>query len=61
MKTTETEAAAEAGTGQAAAMPAPTAEVKVSDKDELPVWVVGRGTAVVVVHPAMMRNVFKHQ
>ena len=59
MKTTETEAATEAVTPPAEAMPAPTAKVKVSDKDELPVWVVGKGTPIVVIHPAMMRNFFK--
>jgi pimeloyl-ACP methyl ester carboxylesterase len=39
---------ADTTTGQA--MPAPTATVQVSDKDELDVWVVGEGTPVVLVH-----------
>ena len=58
MKATEKETAIEASTGQPEAMRAPTAKVKVFDKDELPVWVVGEGTPVVMVHPALMRNFF---
>ncbi|GAA1553639.1 hypothetical protein GCM10009789_03890 [Kribbella sancticallisti] len=37
-------------------MPAPTARVKVSDGDELDVWVFGEGTPVVFVHGGMMRD-----
>jgi pimeloyl-ACP methyl ester carboxylesterase len=37
-------------------MLAPTARVKVSDGDELDVWVFGEGTPVVFVHGAMIRD-----
>jgi pimeloyl-ACP methyl ester carboxylesterase len=40
----------ESDTAMGQAMPAPTATVKVSDKDELDVWVVGEGIPVVLVH-----------
>ena len=43
----------EAGTTMAQAMPDPTITVKVSDKDELDVWVVGEGIPVVLVHGAL--------
>lgn len=39
---------------KAETMPAPTATVKVSDKDELDVWVVGEGTPIVLVHGALI-------
>ena len=41
-------------TGTTTEIPAPTASVKVSDKDELDVWVVGEGTPVVLVHGALL-------
>ncbi|MCK6209090.1 alpha/beta hydrolase [Georgenia sp. EYE_87] len=37
-------------------MPDPTARVRVSDGDELDVWVIGEGTPVVLVHGAVMRD-----
>ena len=43
----------------AASMPAPTAKVKVSDEDELEVWVVGEGTPVVLVHGALFWYLLK--
>ncbi|MBE0433836.1 alpha/beta hydrolase [candidate division WOR-3 bacterium] len=46
-------------TTTAQAIPAPTAKVKVSDSDELEVWVVGEGTPVVMVHGALLWNLFK--
>lgn len=38
------------------AMPQPTTRVRVSDKDELDVWVMGEGEPVVLVHGAMTRD-----
>lgn len=38
------------------ALPEPTTRVKVSEKDELDVWVLGQGTPVVLVHGAMTRD-----
>lgn len=38
------------------AMPEPTTRVRVSDKDELDVWVMGEGEPVVLVHGAMTRD-----
>jgi pimeloyl-ACP methyl ester carboxylesterase len=55
-KTTGTMDAAASTTG---AMPAPTAAVKVSGKDELDVWVVGEGTPVVLVHGAFFYSLLK--
>lgn len=46
-----------AATGQAIA--APTATVKVSDTDELGVWVVGEGVPVVLVHGALVWSLLK--
>jgi pimeloyl-ACP methyl ester carboxylesterase len=40
-------------------MPEPTTRVKVSDKDELDVWVWGEGEPVVFVHGAMTRDLLK--
>ena len=37
-------------------MPDPTTKVRVSDGDELDVWVIGEGTPVVFVHGAVMRD-----
>jgi pimeloyl-ACP methyl ester carboxylesterase len=37
-------------------MPDPTTRVRVSDGDELDVWVIGEGTPVVFVHGAVMRD-----
>lgn len=37
-------------------MPDPTTKVRVSDGDELEVWVIGEGTPVVFVHGAVMRD-----
>ena len=37
-------------------MPDPTTKVRVSDGDELDVWVFGEGTPVVFVHGAVMRD-----
>ncbi len=48
---------ADTTTGQAIA--APTATVKVSDKDELGVWVVGEGVPVVLVHGALVWSLLK--
>lgn len=41
------------------AMPEPTTRVRVSDKDELDVWVWGEGESVVFVHGAMTRDLLK--
>ena len=38
------------------AMPDPTTKVRVSDGDELDVWVIGEGTPVVFVHGGVMRD-----
>lgn len=38
------------------AMPEPTTRVRVSDRDELDVWVMGEGEPVVLVHGAMTRD-----
>ena len=38
------------------AMPDPTTTVRVSDGDELDVWVIGEGTPVVFVHGGVMRD-----
>lgn len=48
-------------TGTAIGQPAPlpTATVKVSDKDELGVWVVGEGVPVVFVHGALVWSLLK--
>jgi pimeloyl-ACP methyl ester carboxylesterase len=51
VKSTETEPTK--SSEPATAIPEPTATVKVSDKDELDVWVVGEGTPVVLVHGAL--------
>ena len=37
-------------------MPDPTTKVRVSDGDELDVWVIGEGTPVVFIHGAVMRD-----
>jgi pimeloyl-ACP methyl ester carboxylesterase len=37
-------------------MPDPTTKVRVSDDDELDVWMIGEGTPVVFVHGAVMRD-----
>lgn len=42
-----------AGTRGTGAIPVPTATVRVSDIDELDVWVLGEGTPVVLVHGAL--------
>ncbi len=49
----------EAGATTTQAIPAPTATVKVSDKDELDVWVVGEGAPVVLVHGFFFYNLLK--
>lgn len=59
MQVTEHEGTTDDGTRKAEAMPAPTATVKVSDKDELDVWVVGEGTPVVLVHGLFFYNLLK--
>jgi pimeloyl-ACP methyl ester carboxylesterase len=41
------------------AVPEPTTRVRVSDKDELDVWVMGEGEPVVFVHGAMTRDLLK--
>lgn len=51
--------AAQSGATTAQEMPAPTATVKVSAKDELDVWVVGEGTPVVLVHGAFFWYLLK--
>lgn len=43
-----------ADTAEIATIPTPTATVRVSDTDELDVWVVGEGTPVVLVHGAFL-------
>jgi pimeloyl-ACP methyl ester carboxylesterase len=43
----------------AEAMPVSTAKVRVSAREELEVWVVGEGTPVVMVHGALLWNLFK--
>ncbi|MBW3584155.1 MAG: alpha/beta hydrolase, partial [Euryarchaeota archaeon] len=53
MKKTETEVATAERT------PAPTLSVKVSDKDELDVWVVGEGVPVVLIHGAFFGSLLK--
>lgn len=40
-------------------VPEPTTRIKVSDKDELDVWVWGEGEPVVFVHGAMARDLLK--
>lgn len=49
----------QAGSSAGQAIPAPTATVKVSDKDELGVWVVGEGTPVILVHGALIWSLLK--
>jgi pimeloyl-ACP methyl ester carboxylesterase len=44
------------GTAARRVMPAPTTRVRVSDGDELDVWVIGEGTPVVFVHGGVMRD-----
>jgi pimeloyl-ACP methyl ester carboxylesterase len=39
-------------------MPAPATKVKVSDSDELDVWVVGEGTPVLLIHGGFFCNLF---
>src|SRR5918992_2278401 len=48
-----------AGTPPSRAMPEPTTRVKVSDKDQLDVWVAGEGAPVVLIHGAMTRDLLK--
>ena len=43
----------------ASAMPDPITRVKVSDQDQLDVWVTGEGAPVVFVHGAMTRDLLK--
>jgi pimeloyl-ACP methyl ester carboxylesterase len=40
-------------------MPEPTTRVRVSDKDQLDVWVAGEGVPVVLIHGAMARDLLK--
>jgi pimeloyl-ACP methyl ester carboxylesterase len=40
-------------------MPEPTARVRVSDSDQLDVWVAGDGEPVVLIHGAMTRDLLK--
>lgn len=40
-------------------LPAPTTSVKVTDKDELDVWVVGDGVPVVLIHGAFFGSLLK--
>jgi pimeloyl-ACP methyl ester carboxylesterase len=44
------------GTAAQRVMPDPTTKVRVSDGDELDVWVIGEGTPIVFVHGAVMRD-----
>ncbi|GAA4286536.1 hypothetical protein GCM10022262_08950 [Georgenia daeguensis] len=44
------------GTAARRLMPDPTTRVRVSGGDELDVWVIGKGTPVVLVHGAVMRD-----
>lgn len=48
-----------AGTPTSRGMPEPTTRVKVSDKDQLDVWVAGEGAPVVLIHGAMTRDLLK--
>ena len=48
-----------AGTPTSRGMPEPTTRVKVSDKDQLDVWVAGEGEPVVLIHGAMTRDLLK--
>jgi pimeloyl-ACP methyl ester carboxylesterase len=48
-----------AGTPTSRGMPEPTTTVKVSDKDQLDVWVAGEGEPVVLIHGAMTRDLLK--
>jgi pimeloyl-ACP methyl ester carboxylesterase len=49
----------EADTTMGQAMPAATSTVKVSDNEELDVWVVGEGTPVVLVHGGLVYFLLK--
>jgi pimeloyl-ACP methyl ester carboxylesterase len=48
-----------AGTPTSRGMPEPTTRVKVSDNDQLDVWVAGEGEPVVLIHGAMTRDLLK--
>ena len=48
-----------AGTPTSRGMPEPTTRVRVSDKDQLDVWVAGEGVPVVLIHGAMARDLLK--
>ncbi|HKP99087.1 MAG TPA: alpha/beta hydrolase [Actinomycetes bacterium] len=48
-----------AGTPTSRSMPEPTTRVRVSDKDQLDVWVAGEGAPVVLIHGAMTRDLLK--